>query len=60
MFLGDAVVCSSSADPSLHHRQKTMVTDLCYPAEISSLMDFGTPDCSLGKGTGISPQEKTN
>lgn len=22
-----------------------------YPAQISSLMDFGTPDCSLGKGT---------
>lgn len=27
-----------------------MVTDMCYPAQISSLMDFGTPDCSLGKG----------
>ncbi|XP_037630610.1 kazrin, periplakin interacting protein b isoform X5 [Sebastes umbrosus] len=36
-------------DPSMHHRQKTMVTDMCYPTEISSLMDFGTPDCSLGK-----------
>lgn len=23
---------------------------MCYPAQISSLMDFGTPDCSLGKG----------
>lgn len=23
---------------------------MCYPTEISSLMDFGTPDCSLGKG----------
>lgn len=32
------------------HRQKTVVTDMCYPAQISSLMDFGTPDCSLGKG----------
>ncbi|XP_044204811.1 kazrin, periplakin interacting protein b isoform X2 [Thunnus albacares] len=36
-------------DPSVHHRQKTVVTDMCYPTEISSLMDFGTPDCSLGK-----------
>lgn len=47
----------SSADQSVHHRQMTMVTDLCYPAEISSLMDFGTPDCSLGKGTAINPRE---
>lgn len=30
-----------------------MVTDMCYPAQISSLMDFGTPDCSLGKGREI-------
>ncbi|XP_005927456.1 kazrin isoform X2 [Haplochromis burtoni] len=36
-------------DPSMRHRQKTVVTDMCYPTEISSLMDFGTPDCSLGK-----------
>ncbi|XP_028302220.1 kazrin isoform X1 [Gouania willdenowi] len=36
-------------DPSVHHRQKTVVTDMCYRAEISSLMDFGTPDRSLGK-----------
>ncbi|TKS71274.1 hypothetical protein D9C73_005275 [Collichthys lucidus] len=35
--------------PSVHHRQKTVVTDMCYPTEISSLMDFGTQDCSLGK-----------
>lgn len=41
------------ADPSVHHRQKTVVTDMCYPTEISSLMDFGTPDCSLGKGTAL-------
>ncbi|XP_072238048.1 kazrin, periplakin interacting protein b isoform X1 [Leuresthes tenuis] len=34
---------------SVHRRQKTVVTDMCYPTEISSLMDFGTPDCSLGK-----------
>ncbi|XP_034022149.1 kazrin, periplakin interacting protein b isoform X3 [Thalassophryne amazonica] len=36
-------------DPSIHHRQKTVVTDMCCPREISSLMDFGTADCSLGK-----------
>ncbi|XP_068598495.1 kazrin, periplakin interacting protein b [Brachionichthys hirsutus] len=36
-------------DPSMHHRQKAVVTDMCYPAEISTLMDFGTPDCSLSK-----------
>ncbi|XP_057703048.1 kazrin, periplakin interacting protein b isoform X2 [Corythoichthys intestinalis] len=36
-------------DSSVHHRQKTVVTDMCYPTEISSLMDFGSPDCSLGK-----------
>lgn len=41
----------SPADPSAHRRQKTVVTDMCYRTEISSLMDFGTPDCSLGKGT---------
>lgn len=38
-------------DAPVRHRQKTVVTDMCYPAQISSLMDFGTPDCSLGKGT---------
>ncbi|KAK5603290.1 hypothetical protein CRENBAI_010864 [Crenichthys baileyi] len=42
---------ASAADPSVHHRHKTVVTDMCYPTEISSLMDFGTADCSLGKGT---------
>ncbi|KAF6727558.1 hypothetical protein FQA47_025570 [Oryzias melastigma] len=26
------------------------MTDMCYPTEISSLMDFGTADCTLGKG----------
>ncbi|XP_061744880.1 kazrin, periplakin interacting protein b isoform X5 [Nerophis ophidion] len=36
-------------DASVHHRQKMLVTDMCYPAEISSLMDFGSPECSLGK-----------
>lgn len=41
----------SPVDAPVRHRQKTVVTDMCYPAQISSLMDFGTPDCSLGKGT---------
>uniref|UniRef100_A0AAQ4PL45 Kazrin, periplakin interacting protein b n=1 Tax=Gasterosteus aculeatus aculeatus TaxID=481459 RepID=A0AAQ4PL45_GASAC len=36
-------------DPSVHQRRKTAVKDMCYPTEISSLMDFGTPDCMLGK-----------
>ncbi|CAM9336535.1 unnamed protein product, partial [Lampetra planeri] len=40
-------------DGSLHyrvlHRQRTVVADMCYPTEISSLMDFGTQDCSLSK-----------
>lgn len=47
----------SFADPSVHRRQKTMMTDMCYPTEISSLMDFGTPDCSLGKGTALLEQK---
>uniref|UniRef100_A0A4W5L2Q9 Kazrin, periplakin interacting protein b n=1 Tax=Hucho hucho TaxID=62062 RepID=A0A4W5L2Q9_9TELE len=34
---------------SLHHRQKSVVSDICYQTEISSLMDFGTPDSSLDK-----------
>ncbi|KAJ7998496.1 hypothetical protein DPEC_G00205530 [Dallia pectoralis] len=37
-------------DPSSHHRQMSVVTDTCYQTEISSLMDFGTPDSSLDKG----------
>ncbi|KAM8867843.1 kazrin, periplakin interacting protein b isoform 2-T2 [Synchiropus picturatus] len=36
-------------DAPVLHRQKTVVTDMCYPTEISSLMDFGTPDCPLSK-----------
>lgn len=43
--------CVSPVDAPVRHRQKTVVTDMCYPAQISSLMDFGSPDCSLGKGT---------
>nr|XP_046198874.1 kazrin, periplakin interacting protein b isoform X6 [Oncorhynchus gorbuscha] len=31
------------------HRQKSVVSEICYQTEISSLMDFGTPDSSLDK-----------
>ncbi|XP_046882063.1 kazrin, periplakin interacting protein b isoform X2 [Hypomesus transpacificus] len=34
-------------EPALHHRQK--LTGMCYQTEISSLMDFSTPDSSLDK-----------
>lgn len=36
-------------DPSPHQRQKPSNTDLCYKSEISSLMDFNSPDASLDK-----------
>ncbi|KAK2851230.1 hypothetical protein Q5P01_007506 [Channa striata] len=36
-------------DPSPHPRQKPPATDLCYKTEISSLMDFNSPDASLDK-----------
>ncbi|XP_056129995.1 kazrin-A isoform X1 [Lampris incognitus] len=36
-------------DPSLHPRQKPPATELCYKSEISSLMDFNSPDSSLDK-----------
>ncbi|XP_026131407.1 kazrin, periplakin interacting protein b isoform X1 [Carassius auratus] len=36
-------------DPSLHHRQKAVVSDLTFQKGMSSLMDFGTPDSSLDK-----------
>ncbi|XP_041859835.1 kazrin-like isoform X2 [Melanotaenia boesemani] len=36
-------------DPSPHQRQKPPATDLCYKTEISSLMDFNSPDASLDK-----------
>nr|XP_061803070.1 kazrin-like isoform X1 [Nerophis lumbriciformis] len=35
--------------PSPHAKQKTPSTDLCYVSEISSLMDFNSPDASLDK-----------
>lgn len=38
------------ADPSTHARQKQPSTELCYKTEISSLMDFNSPDASLDKG----------
>ncbi|XP_045547816.1 kazrin isoform X2 [Salmo salar] len=36
-------------DPAGNYRQKSVVSDICYQTEISSLMDFGTPDSSLDK-----------
>ncbi|XP_055021590.1 kazrin-A [Boleophthalmus pectinirostris] len=36
-------------EPSPHHRQKAPSTDLCYKSEVSSLMDFHSPDASLDK-----------
>ncbi|CAL8278206.1 unnamed protein product [Boreogadus saida] len=36
-------------DPSLHVRQKTPSTDLCYKSDISSLMVFTSPDSSLDR-----------
>uniref|UniRef100_A0A671NYW6 Kazrin, periplakin interacting protein b n=1 Tax=Sinocyclocheilus anshuiensis TaxID=1608454 RepID=A0A671NYW6_9TELE len=36
-------------DPSVHHRQKAVVSDLTFQTGMSSLMDFGTPDSSLDK-----------
>ncbi|XP_040048736.2 kazrin-A isoform X8 [Gasterosteus aculeatus] len=36
-------------DPSSHPRQRPSATDLCYKTEISSLMDFNSPDASLDK-----------
>uniref|UniRef100_A0A3B3D141 Kazrin, periplakin interacting protein n=1 Tax=Oryzias melastigma TaxID=30732 RepID=A0A3B3D141_ORYME len=36
-------------DSSTHPRQKPPATDLCYKTEISSLMDFHSPDASLDK-----------
>ncbi|RXN19871.1 kazrin-like protein [Labeo rohita] len=38
-------------DPSLHHRQKAVVSDLTFQTGMSSLMDFGTPDSSLDKAS---------
>ncbi|XP_040048727.2 kazrin-A isoform X5 [Gasterosteus aculeatus] len=39
----------TSGDPSSHPRQRPSATDLCYKTEISSLMDFNSPDASLDK-----------
>ncbi|XP_071203339.1 kazrin-like isoform X3 [Salvelinus alpinus] len=36
-------------DPSVHQRQNPPATDLCYKSDISSLMEFSTPDSSLDK-----------
>ncbi|XP_064153937.1 kazrin-A isoform X3 [Anguilla rostrata] len=37
-----------NTDPSVHQRQKP-VTDICFKTDITSLMDFSTPDSSLDK-----------
>ncbi|XP_026187835.1 kazrin-like isoform X1 [Mastacembelus armatus] len=36
-------------DPSPHPRQKPLATDLCYKTDISTLMDFNSPDTCLDK-----------
>uniref|UniRef100_A0A4W5JXP6 Kazrin, periplakin interacting protein n=1 Tax=Hucho hucho TaxID=62062 RepID=A0A4W5JXP6_9TELE len=36
-------------DPSVHQRQNPPATDLCYKSDVSSLMEFSTPDSSLDK-----------
>ncbi|XP_055040874.1 kazrin, periplakin interacting protein b isoform X7 [Misgurnus anguillicaudatus] len=36
-------------DPTVHHRQKTVVPDFTFQNAMSSLMDFGTPDSTLDK-----------
>eukprot|EP00063_Salmo_salar_P017211 XP_013992046.1 PREDICTED: kazrin-like [Salmo salar] len=36
-------------DPSVHQKQNPPATDLCYKSDISSLMEFSTPDSSLDK-----------
>ncbi|XP_041130351.1 kazrin-like isoform X3 [Polyodon spathula] len=38
----------NTQDPSVHQRQKA-VTDICLKTDITSLMDFSTPDSSLDK-----------
>nr|XP_015192263.1 PREDICTED: kazrin isoform X2 [Lepisosteus oculatus]XP_015192264.1 PREDICTED: kazrin isoform X2 [Lepisosteus oculatus]XP_015192265.1 PREDICTED: kazrin isoform X2 [Lepisosteus oculatus] len=38
----------NSHDPAVHQRQK-VVTDICFKTDITSLMDFSTPDSSLDK-----------
>uniref|UniRef100_A0A3B4FQ47 Kazrin, periplakin interacting protein n=1 Tax=Pundamilia nyererei TaxID=303518 RepID=A0A3B4FQ47_9CICH len=43
-------------DPSPHQRQKPPATELCYKTEISSLMDFNSPDASLDKDCWFSSQ----
>uniref|UniRef100_A0A7N8WUF6 Kazrin, periplakin interacting protein n=1 Tax=Mastacembelus armatus TaxID=205130 RepID=A0A7N8WUF6_9TELE len=36
-------------NPSPHPRQKPLATDLCYKTDISTLMDFNSPDTCLDK-----------
>lgn len=46
------------ADPMIHHRQKTVVSDLTFQTGMSSLMDFGTPDSTLDKGKTLNRHAK--
>ncbi|XP_062396755.1 kazrin-A [Sardina pilchardus] len=39
----------TSSHDSLGHARQKPVTDLCYRSDISSFMDFGSPDASLDK-----------
>ncbi|XP_030633517.1 kazrin, periplakin interacting protein b [Chanos chanos] len=43
------VFFSLQTDPAVHHRQKGVVTDICFQTDMSRLMDFNTPDSSLDK-----------
>lgn len=42
--------CTSIADSPSQLRQNQPAADLCYKTDISSLMDFNSPDTALDKG----------
>lgn len=42
--------CTSVADSPAQPRQNQPAADLCYKTDISSLMDFNSPDTALDKG----------
>lgn len=46
--------CTSIADSPSQPRQNQPAADLCYKTDISSLMDFNSPDTTLDKGE-VSP-----
>lgn len=46
--------CTSIADSPSQPRQNQPAADLCYKTDISSLMDFNSPDTALDKGE-VSP-----